>query len=115
METPAETPADFLAGLDTVARRVARQVWQDGAVGIHRSALCQRGELMPAELPSSLARMGHALRRFQRERGVILSRPVAANSPLQGYFVDADFATAAIWQMFDKRMSRHLSDCAGCP
>ena len=40
-------------------------------------------------------RMGHALRRFQRERGMALSRPVAANSPLQSYFINADFAAVA--------------------
>ena len=46
-------------------------------------------------------RMGHALRRFQREHGMTLTRPVAANSPLQSYFVDAGFAVAADARMFD--------------
>ena len=32
------------------------------------------------------------LGRFQRERGMALSRPMAANSPLQSYFVDPEFA-----------------------
>ena len=45
-------------------------------------------------------RMGHALRRFQQERGVTLSRPVAANSPLQSYFVDPDFAAVATSDAF---------------
>ena len=71
-----------------------------GAAGIHRSALCQRAELTPAELRSLLMRMGRALGRFQRERGMTLTRPVAANSPLQSYFVDAGFAAAANAQMF---------------
>ena len=45
-------------------------------------------------------RMGHALRRFQRERGVTLSRPMAANSPLQSYFVDPNFAAVATSRAF---------------
>ena len=40
------------------------------------------------------------MRRFQQEQGVMLSRPVAANSPLQSYFVDPDFAAAADSRMF---------------
>ena len=95
---------EFLAGLDPAARRMALQVWRAGETGIHRSALCQRAELTPAELRSLLMRMGHALRRFQREHGVKLSRPVAANSPLQSYFAGPDFAAAAKSQMFDERM-----------
>ena len=83
-----ELAADFTASLDVVARRVMFQVWRAGAAGIHRSTLCQRTDLSPGELRSLLMRMGHALRRFQRERGAALSRPVAANSPLQSYFID---------------------------
>ena len=90
-----ELASDFTAGLDIVARRMALHVWRAGARGIHRSALCQRTELTPAELRSLLMRMGHALRTFQRERGMALSRPVAANSPLQTYFVDPDFGAVA--------------------
>ena len=91
---------EFLAGLDPAARRMALHVWRAGAAGIHRSALCQRAELTPGELRSLLMRMGHALRRFQRERGVTLSRPMAANSPLQSYFVDPDFAAVATSHAF---------------
>ena len=91
---------EFLAGLEPAARRMARHVWRAGETGIHRSALCQRTELTPAELRSLLMRMGHALRRFQRERGVTLPRPVAANSPLQSYFVDANFAAVATAHAF---------------
>ena len=90
----------FLAGLEPAARRMALHVWRAGAAGIHRSALCQRAELTPAEPRSLLMQMYHALRRFQRERGMILSRPVAANSPLQSYFVDPDFAAVATSHMF---------------
>ena len=104
---------EFLAGLDPAARRMALHVWRAGATGIHRSALCQRTELTPGELRSLVARMGRALRRFQRERGVTLSRPVAANSPLQSYFVDPDFAAAAKSQMFDERMSHQMADGGG--
>ena len=64
-----ELAADFTAGLEVVARRVMFQVWRAGAAGIHRNTLCQRTELTPAELRSSLMRIGHALQRFQRERG----------------------------------------------
>ena len=91
---------EFLAGLDPAARRMALHVWRAGEAGIHRSALCQRTELTPAELRSLLMRMGHALRRFQQERGMTLSRPVAANSPLQSYFVDPEFAAVATSDAF---------------
>ena len=106
---------DFLSGLQPTARRMALQVWRAGAAGIHRSALCQRAELTPAELRSTLMRMGRALGRFQRERGMTLSRPVAANSPLQSYFVDADFAAVADSQMFSDGVPAPLVDGAGHP
>ena len=44
-----ELAADFTAGLDVVARRMALHVWRAGAGGIHRSAVCQRTELTPVE------------------------------------------------------------------
>ena len=91
---------EFLAGLDPVARRMVLQVWRTGGAGIHRSDLCQRTELTPAQLGSLLRRMGHALRRFQREHGLALSRPVAANSRLQSYFVDPEFAAVATYNTF---------------
>ena len=106
---------EFLAGLDPMAREMALHVWRAGEVGIHRSALCQRAELTPAELGSLLMRMGHALRRFQRECGVTLSRPVAANSPLQSYLVDPGFAAAANSQMFEERRREQLADGARRP
>ncbi len=92
--------SEFLAGLEPAARRMARHVWRAGEAGIHRNALCQRAELTPGELSSLLMRMGHALRRFQRERGMTLSRPVAAHSPLQSYFVDPEFAAVATSDVF---------------
>ena len=110
-----ELAGDFMADLDPVARRMTLHVWRAGAAGIHRSALCRRTELTPAELGSLLMRMGHALRRFQRERGMALSRPVAANSPLQSYFVDLDFAAVAAPQMFGERTADRLADDAGRP
>ena len=103
-----ELAADFMAGLEVVAGRVLRQVWRAGAAGIHRNTLCQRTDLAPAELRSLLMRMGHALRRFQRERGMTLPRPVAANSPLQSYFVDPDFAAVAS-DLFGERMADQRS------
>ena len=103
-----ELAADFTAGLDDVARRVMFQVWRAGERGIHRNTLCQRTDLTPVELRSLLIRMGHALGRFQRERGLALSRPMAANSPLQSYFINADFAAVAS-DMFGERMPDQLS------
>ena len=100
---------DFMAGLEPAGRRMALQVWRAGAAGIHRSALCQRTELMPAELISLLMRVGHALRRFRRERGMTLPRPVVANSPLQSYFVDPDFAAVAASDMFGERTADQLA------
>ena len=73
---------DLLDGLEPTVRWMALHVWRAGAAGIHRSALCQRTELTAVELRSLLIQMGHALRRFQQERRVTLSRPVVANSPL---------------------------------
>ena len=106
---------EFLAGLEPATRRMALHVWRAGAAGIHRSALCQRAELTPVELRALSMRMGRALARFQREWGMILSRPVAANSPLQTYFVDPDFAAVATYQMFGERMTDRLVDSAGRP
>ena len=90
-----ELAADFTAGLEVVARRVMFEVWRAGAAGIHRNTLCQRTDLSPVELRSRVMRMGRVLGRFQRERGMALSRPVAANSPLRSYFVDPEFAAVA--------------------
>ena len=103
-----ELAADFTAGLEVVARRVMFQVWRAGERGIHRNTLCQRADLTPVELRSLLIRMGHVLGRFQRERGMALSRPMAANSPLQSYFINADFAAVAS-DLFGERMPDQLS------
>ena len=97
-----ELAADFTAGLEVVARRVMFQVWRAGERGIHRNTLCQRADLTPVELRSLLIRMGHVLGRFQRERGM------AANSPLQSYFINADFAAVAS-DLFGERMPDQLS------
>ena len=104
-----ELAADFMAGLDPVARRMTRHVWGAGESGIHRRALCQRTESTPAELRSLLVRMSHALRRFQRERGITLARPVVSNSPLQSYFVDPDFAAVGASHMFGEGMGDRLA------
>ena len=98
--------ADFTAGLDVVARRVMFQVWRAGERGSHRNVLCQRADLSAVELRLLLMRMGHALGRFQR--GMALSRPVATNSPLQSYFINADFAVVAS-DMFGESMPDQLS------
>ena len=104
-----ELAADFTSGLDVAARRVMFQVWRAGERGSHRNVLCQRADLTPVELRSLLIRMGHALGRFQRERGLALPKPMAANSPLQSYFVDPDFAAVAASQMFGERMPDQLA------
>ena len=106
---------DFLAGLQPTVRRMALHVWRAGATGIHRNDLCQRAELTPTELRLLSMRMGRALARFGRERRMTLARPVAANSPLQSYFVDPDFAAVANSQMFGDGMPDQLVDDAGCP
>ncbi len=104
-----ELAADFTAGLDVVARRVMFQVWRAGERGSHRNVLCQRADLTPVELRSLVIRMGHALGRFQWERGLALPRPVAANSPLQSYFINADFAAVAASRMFGETMPDQLA------
>ena len=106
---------DFLSSLQPTARRMALHVWRAGATGIHRSALCQRTELTPMELRSLVMRMGHALAGLQRERGMTLSRPLAANSPLQSYFVDPEFAAAADTEMFGDGTADRLVNGAGRP
>ena len=103
-----ELAADFTAGLDNAARRVMFQVWRAGERGIHRNTLCQRTDLSLVELRSLLIRMGRVLGRFQRERGMALSRPMAANSPLRSYFVDPEFAAVASG-LFGERMPDQLS------
>ena len=103
-----ELAADFMAGLEPAGRRVALHVWRAAERGIHRNTLCQRTDLAPVELRSLVMRMGHALGRFQREWGMALPRPVAANSPLQSYFVDPDFA-AVVSDLFGERMPDQLS------
>jgi len=105
---------DFLSVLPPAARRMALHVWRAGASGIHRRDLCQRAELTPTELRSLSLRMGRALAGFQRERGMTLSRPVAANRPLQSYFVDPEFAASADSEMFGGGMPEGLADGAGC-
>ena len=98
-----ELAADFTAGLDVVAGPVLWHVWRAGERGIHRNTLCQRTDLSLVELRTLVMRMGRVLQRFRRERGMALSRPVAANSPLQSYFMDADFAAVAS-DLFGDRM-----------
>ena len=75
-----ELAADFTAGPGHRGRASVAARVGAGAAGIHRSALCQRTDLAPAELRSLLMRMGHVLRRFHRERGMALPRPVGANT-----------------------------------
>ena len=112
-EWTAALARDFLSRLQPVGRRLVLHVWQAGAAGIIGALSCQRAESTPAELRSALMRMGRALRRFQQERRMTLSRPVAANSPLQSYFVAADFAVVANVQMFGDGIPDRLADDEG--
>ena len=98
-----ELAADFMAGLEPAGRRVALHVWRAAERGIHRNTLCQRTDLSLVELGTLVMRMGRALGRFQRERGMALPRSVAANSPLQSYFINAEFAAVAS-DLFGERM-----------
>ena len=104
-----ELAADFMAGLEPAGRWVALHVLRAAERGIHRNTLCQRTDLSLVELGTLVMRMGRALGRFQRERGLALSRPVAANSPLQSYFINVDFAAVAASQMFGERMADQRS------
>ena len=104
-----ELAADFMAGLEPAGRRVALHVLRAAERGIHRNTLCQRTDLSLVELGTLVMRMGRVLGRFQRERGLALPRPVAANSPLQSYFINADFAAVAASQMFGERMPDQLA------
>ena len=103
-----ELAADFMAGLEPAGRRVALHVLRAAERGIHRNTLCQRTDLSLVELGSLVMRMGRGLGRFQRERGLTLSRLVAGNSPLQRYFINDDFAAAAS-SMFGERTVDQLS------
>ena len=109
-----ELAADFTAGLDVVAGPVLWHVWRAGERGIHRNVLCQRAGLTPVELRTLVMRMGRVLQRFRRERGMALSPPVAANSPLQSYFMDAEFAAVAS-DLFGERMPDQRSSGLRCP
>ena len=104
-----ELAADFTAGLEPAGRRVALHVWRAAERGIHRNTLCQRTDLTPVELGTLVMRIGRALGRFQWERGLALPRPMAANSPLQSYFINAEFAAVAASRMFGERMPDQLA------
>ena len=108
-----ELAADFTASLDVVAGRVLWHVWRAGERGIHRNTLCQRTDLTPVELRSLVMSMGRVLGRFQRERGMALSRPMAANSPLQRYFVDPDFAAVASGLLGERMPDQRSSGLRG--
>ena len=94
--------ADFVAGVSPEARRMMFHVWRAGDAGIHRSLLCRQAELTPVEVRGLLIGMGHTLGRFRRQRGVSLSRPVVANTPLQTYCIDPEFAGVASHRMFEE-------------
>ena len=104
-----ELAADFTASLDAATRRMMLQVWRAGESGIHRRAFCEKMDLSPLELRLLLMGMGRVLGRFQRERGLTLARPVVANSPLQSYFVDPDFAAVVESDVFGESMPDRLA------
>ena len=104
-----ELAADFTASLDVAARRMLLRVWRAGASGIHRRALGQQLDLSSVELRSLLTRTSNALRRFRRERGLTLARPVVSNSPLQSYFVDPEFAAVVESDVLGEGMGDRLA------
>ena len=120
-----ELATDFAAGLDPVSRGVIHQIRAAGSRGIHRLQLCQRAALTPEELRRLLISMSYEVRRMQRKRETVLSRPVVANTPLQRYWLDAEFAAVATSPMFGevarrahplqrrKSQSTHEDDRAG--
>ena len=112
-----ELAADFTAGLDVGGQTGDVPGVAGGRKGHpSRTHFARRTDLTPVELRSLLIRMGHALGRFQRERGLALSRPVAANSPLQSYFIDPDFAAVAASQICLARGCRtSLPKALGAP
>ena len=107
--------ADFTSSLDVAARRMMLEVCGAGESGIHRSALCQRADLTPAQLRSQLVSLSHAVRRFERRRGGALPRPVVPNTPLQSYCIDPDFAAALALGMFGERMPGGSPGGSGSP
>ena len=100
----AALAADFAVCLDPVSKRAVFHVWRAGRPGIHRQTLCGRTGLTPANIRSLLIQMWHTMQRFQRERGMTLSRPVLSNSRRQRYLIDSNFAVAASSDMFGERM-----------
>lgn len=120
-----ELATDFAAGLDPVSRGVVRQIRAAGNHGIHGRQLCQRAALTPEELRRLLISMSYEVRRMQRKRKTVLSRPVVADTPLQRYWLDAEFAAVATSPMFGegarrahplqrrKSQSTHEDDRAG--
>ena len=79
-----------------MAGRVLWHVWRAGERGSHRDVLCQTGGPVAGGVALVADKDGPCvLGRFQRERGMALSRPMAANSPLRSYFVDPEFAAVA--------------------
>ena len=95
-----ELAKEFTDQLEPDAREVLSLAWRSVGAGVHRNTLRQRTGLAPDELRTLIMRMGHTLRRFCRERRAARPRPVAANSPLQSYFVDPDFAAVTTREMF---------------
>ena len=53
--------------------------------------------------------------RQQEPANIVDAGQVAANSPLQSYFVDPGFAAVAASWMFGERMAHRLADGQGRP
>lgn len=91
-EWSVELATEFVECSSPAYRRVLRETCRAGEEGIHRSALCCQARLTPDDLRSLLISMSYALKRFQRERGLILSKPVETDHRLQRYFINPSFA-----------------------
>jgi len=106
-----ETAADFVATMCPASKAVLFHVWSAGEGGVNRDRLCQETRLAPADLRAQLISMAHLLRRFERERGVRLIKPVVADYRLQRYFIDQQFAAAASARAFGRE--EELGESAG--
>ena len=105
------TAADFVANMCPASKAVLFHVWSAGEGGVNRGRLCEETRLAPADLRAQLISMAHLLRRFERERGERLSKPVVADYRLQRYFIDQQFAAAASARAFVRE--EELGESAG--
>ena len=105
------TAADFVATLCPASKAILFHVWSTGEGGVNRERLCQETRLAPADLRAQLISMAHLLKRFERERGERLSKPVVTDYRLHRYFIDQQFAAVASARAFCRE--EKLGESAG--